>query len=203
MNIEHLLATAPEHIRAWLAHPSLDRDRVGWRYDVASCPVAAWLDFERAGGGPVVDAETIKVGRQQIATPPLLSLFIDLIDGGYASTNLHIKLVGNDLVSVSVPAQVTADEALAALAEAERRAAQHQLPARAESLWCCIDGCDRRAWSPPLHGFLAPNEEGPYWREECMEFAGPVCAWHWEFVVAPPPGWWSVESQRKAVYAGA
>lgn len=204
MYIEHLLAGAPWRMRAWLTHPSIDTDRVAWRHDSTACLVAEWLSFELHGQPVVVDAEVIRIPLNDLdlPTPPLLSILIDLIDGGYASTSWSLRLVGDQLVEASVATEITAEEALASLSEAERRAARLQLPEQAATLWCCIDGCERRAWSPWLHGFLAPSEQGPFERSVCREFSGRICVEHWEFVVAPPPGWWS-NAHRGKTYAGA
>src|SRR5579885_2363613 len=210
MNIEHLLREASWRVRAFLGAPQTDPARVGWRQDSTCCPLAEWLAYEylqATGRFPPmiisVDAESIIVGQQMLATPPMLSTFIDLVDSASLAPDTWMAR----------DARVTAREAEAALVEAERRSACRLLPEQTASVPRCAyvergRRCEMPASTPVVHGFFQYNCYSPgeqLCRQNCIPFIGGVCAKHWLQVVVPPASWWpreAVEPEREAALLG-
>lgn len=213
MDIEQIIQQASWRIRAWLAARQTDPARVGWRHDDTCCPLAEWLVFEiirSTGMFPAVtisvDADEIIVGPQVLATPPMLSTFIDLIDGAVLAPDAWM----------AQDARVSRQETEAALVEAEKRATCLLLPLQAQSVPRCsyIDPFGRRcqmpASTPVVHGFFQRERSEPgrpeyLCRENCVPFFGGVCCRHWLQVVVPPASWWpreaGVEPKCQAVLA--
>jgi hypothetical protein len=214
MNIEQLIQEASWRIRTWLASPGINHERVGWRHDDACCPLSEWIAFEieqATGSFPSetisVDAEEVVVGQRIVPLPPVLSLFVDLIDGAVLAPDPWL----------AQDARVSRQEAEAALAEAERRTYLLLLPKHAASVPRCayIDAqgrrCERPAATPTVHGFFqhsrwSPHEQEQLCRQNCTPFFGGVCGQHWLQVVVPPASWWprevGVETEREAALLG-
>lgn len=184
MDIHLLLSQASERLRAYWHSDEIEPGRVGWRAEPTSCPVAEWLDYEQyqtlaedQSILPSVMAEEIALCNQRIATPPLLVYFIDLVDA--ATLAADTWTAGTN--------RVGRQEALAALAEAERLAAQRLLPAPR----CAYPDCQARADTPQLHGFLTEQVAQPT-RKDCWLFAGGLCKQHISHLIVPPATWWPV-----------
>jgi hypothetical protein len=192
LNKEALLNEA-WRLRAWLSLPSIDGDLVGWRNDEILHPVAEWLDYEQRLARdwsvhlPAVWSDEIALSGCFLAAPPVLCHFIDLIDNAVCAPDTWAARSG----------RVTRDEALAALAEAERRATQLLLIAPV--FRCAYPECEEPVGSQVLHGFFCATpslDQKPTWGE-CWPFTGEPCDKHTEHVVVPPPSWWE-ESEKDA-----
>lgn len=197
MNIHQLLAEASWRMRAYFGSDNVDSGRVGWRGLPQFCPVAEWLDFEQLQVRewrmhlPSVDGDDLVYDGERLATPPLLARFIDLIDTAtLASSDTWLRL--DDRVS--------REEALAALAEAERLCSRWLLPERAQSLQCAYSWpghtrCRESGVTPEIHGFLMcdPNPHRRPGRLDCWAFTGRLCGRHLAHLVIPPASWWPEE----------
>lgn len=189
MDIQTLLAQAPERLRAYWAGEA-DPGRVGWRAEPTFCPVAEWLDYEQDRAGvQIAHLPTVRSGEiifcgKRIATPPVLMCFIDLVDA--ATMAADAWLAGTD--------RIEREEALAALAEAERRTAQRRLLAPC----CAFPECGKRVVTPQLHGFLRAEPNEPIVRSACWPFAGGLCEQHIAHLIVPPADWWPKEFKEIA-----
>lgn len=195
MDIHELLNQADWRLRAYFGSPSTDARLVGWRRDPGACPVAEWLYFEelRSKGflpdaAIVVDTEWIILRDKMIATPPVLSRFIDLIDRRQGA------------IFCGEGTRVDRAEAQSALLQAEHQVAQRLLPERATSVERCGyhdagGGCIKRAISPLIYGFLDmdPHPHSKPQRGSCRPFLGRLCEEHWQQAVVPPDSWWPEE----------
>lgn len=191
IEIEHVLQGASWRIRAWLASPLIDAGRVGWRAEPDLCPVAEWLFFELLNQTMPqdlvnVDAEWLIWRGRFLVTPPVLAIFVDLIDQAHCARDAwHTK-----------EDRVSQQEALAALLRAEHLAAQRLLPERVSGNERCayVDQAGQRCpalpTTPLIHGFHSFQATGLVLREECREFVGGLCEQHWPHIVVPREDWW-------------
>jgi hypothetical protein len=202
MTIEQLLAEASWRLRAYFGSDQVDPDRVGWRFAPVLCPVAEWLDFEQLRAHdermhlPSVGPDDIVYDGEVIMTPLLLTTFVDLIDAATCAPNAWL----------AASARVSQQEALAALAEAERCCTSWLLPARAQSLQCAYSWpghgrCQASGITPEIHGFLMcdPNPHSRPGRLDCWTFTGRLCARHLAHLVMPPASWWPEEHEGEQV----
>ena len=152
---------------------------------------------------PSVDADDLIYDGERLATPPLLTHFIDLIDlATLAFLDTWLRL----------DERVSREEALAALAEAERRCACTLLSERVARRFPCAYNapwgghCQAASCTPEIYGFLTTNPN-PYKSPdylECWPFFGRLCARHLGRLVIPPASWWPEgnvvrEEEREAV----
>lgn len=195
MNTHMILEQAFWRLRAYWCSPGMDASTVGWRRDSTACPIAEWLFFEglyedlALETAPSVDAEWIIWRGEMIATPPMLSSFIDLLDA-------------RQTASCGESTRVSRIEALQTLLQAEHRVSQRLLPMQAESLPRCDyrsrsdEACPKAASSGWIYCFLDHNQSLDLHprRSSCRLFVGRLCDEHSHLIVVPPESWWPQES---------
>jgi hypothetical protein len=199
-----VLGQSAWRLRAYLGSQEVSGERVGWRGDPAICPLAEWLEAEafRAGAervlvGVVGDEASIFIDEAQawlLPVPRVLQIFQDLIDGAVCYG--HVQLAWTT-------SRVTRQEALAALALAERRADQLANQMAITAPRCAAPGCHERVITPQVEGFLHAGPRSSPGREECYQFAGGLCRSHIANIIAAPDTWWEPEAAQARQLVGA